>query len=415
MGRASRTKQSRTRERSREWSATAAAREAHQLRREALDLLPGHPLIRRQLRDMSHDALMTAFRTAVLSGGMDEDSAKEYALATILGGVGYAPPWSRDDPDLEQYADWLMDRHRALLERAEVLVVSPGAHAAVMAAASTLEVAETATLDRETDVPMPVGLLVLPEPTVLTNRNGSTSDIKAYGWAQADLHNNYPAHHTGLPGIWITHFMDREGPVQPEGWRQMLALARSLGHPYPRLIPDGEEGMVANGALKGRSAEEIREVSQHVTEINTALRGHTLQQPSEVGEWTSGQVVEDSLGDFTRCYMFAFWRLAAQGSTAVTPAPAGPTAATAGRPATTALGAEPAVRIVRLNTKATTASGAGTATATRTYHHRWPVRMHKVNQWYPREGEHRIIWRGPYIKGPADAPLLLTDKAYRVD
>ena len=32
--------------------------------------------------------------------------------------------------------------------------------------------------------------------------------------------------------------------------------------------------------------------------------------------------------------------------------------------------------------------------------------MHKVNQWYPREQVHRIIWRGPYIKGPDGAPLL---------
>ncbi|MGW0703342.1 hypothetical protein ACWD0A_29350 [Streptomyces sp. NPDC002867] len=51
----------------------------------------------------------------------------------------------------------------------------------------------------------------------------------------------------------------------------------------------------------------------------------------------------------------------------------------------------------------------------RTYHHRWPVRMHKVRQWYPSAQEHRLIWRGPYIKGPADAPLMLGEKIYVAD
>ncbi|MFD8474299.1 hypothetical protein ACFV2E_19925 [Streptomyces globisporus] len=51
----------------------------------------------------------------------------------------------------------------------------------------------------------------------------------------------------------------------------------------------------------------------------------------------------------------------------------------------------------------------------RVYSRRWPVRMHKVRQWYTSTQEHRLIWRGPYIKGPADAPLLMGEKAYLVD
>ena len=34
------------------------------------------------------------------------------------------------------------------------------------------------------------------------------------------------------------------------------------------------------------------------------------------------------------------------------------------------------------------------------------VRMHKVRHWYPTEQRHKIIYRGPYVKGPADKPLL---------
>ena len=40
------------------------------------------------------------------------------------------------------------------------------------------------------------------------------------------------------------------------------------------------------------------------------------------------------------------------------------------------------------------------------WNHRWVVRMHKVRQWYPSEQRHNMIYRGPYVKGPEDKPLL---------
>ncbi len=32
--------------------------------------------------------------------------------------------------------------------------------------------------------------------------------------------------------------------------------------------------------------------------------------------------------------------------------------------------------------------------------------MHKVYQWYPSLQRHKLIYRGRYIKGPADKPLI---------
>jgi hypothetical protein len=32
--------------------------------------------------------------------------------------------------------------------------------------------------------------------------------------------------------------------------------------------------------------------------------------------------------------------------------------------------------------------------------------MHKVRQWYPSLQQHKVLYRGPYIKGPADKPLM---------
>jgi hypothetical protein len=41
--------------------------------------------------------------------------------------------------------------------------------------------------------------------------------------------------------------------------------------------------------------------------------------------------------------------------------------------------------------------------------------MLKVRQWYPSTQEHRVIWRGPYSKGPPGAPLMVGEKTYVVD
>ncbi len=29
-----------------------------------------------------------------------------------------------------------------------------------------------------------------------------------------------------------------------------------------------------------------------------------------------------------------------------------------------------------------------------------------VRQWYPSKGRHKVMYRGPYMRGPADKPLL---------
>ncbi|WP_405512067.1 hypothetical protein [Streptomyces canus] len=132
----------------------------------------------------------------------------------------------------------------------------------------------------------------------------------------------------------------------------------------------------------------------------------------EIGEWDGGRV-DDPYDDFVARYMFAFSRLITQGVTAL-----GPPQTTGVRAATTSGDAsvprDPDVRVIRLAAPSPRPSDPAGETK-RVYHHRWPVRMHKVRQWYPSRQEHRVIWRGPYIKGPVDAPLMMGEKAYLTD
>lgn len=48
----------------------------------------------------------------------------------------------------------------------------------------------------------------------------------------------------------------------------------------------------------------------------------------------------------------------------------------------------------------------------RAWKHRWWVRGHFRRQWQPSKQAHEVIWIAPFIKGPADAPML--NKVYAV-
>ncbi|MER8009643.1 hypothetical protein [Streptomyces sp. NPDC094149] len=121
--------------------------------------------------------------------------------------------------------------------------------------------------------------------------------------------------------------------------------------------------------------------------------------------------MEDPYDDFVARYMFAFWRLITPGVTAASPSH---TVSDARADVGSSSPKDPDVRVIRLAAPSPRPSDAE-GEMKRMYHHRWPVRMHKVRQWYPSLQEHRVIWRGPYIKGPADAPLMMGEKAYLVD
>jgi hypothetical protein len=46
--------------------------------------------------------------------------------------------------------------------------------------------------------------------------------------------------------------------------------------------------------------------------------------------------------------------------------------------------------------------------------HRWLVRGHWRNQWYPSQDRHAPRWIAPFIKGPEDRPLVLHDHVFKV-
>ncbi|MFI9296782.1 hypothetical protein [Streptomyces gardneri] len=351
---------------------------------------------------------MTELRTVLYHSDVPEQHRDELAFAMMLGKQGMRPPWP---PGPVEAARWQLSQVLGLLADAEVLVISPAAHAAVMAAAATLEPADVGTLDKDRDIPMPAGLLVLPEPVILENRGGSLSDIRAFGWKFVTQHQILPD--AEYAGVQLTCFMDRDGPVQPESWRLAVGQARATGSPLPPLVPDGIYGLRADAALTAESSEHHAALSEEHRRLNTVLNqvaAYSALPPKE-GQWDGGRI-EDLYDDFAARYAFAFWRLAAQGLTVLGPPRESGEHGVRLRPGTDA--ADPDVRVIRLAHQIPAQRSKGDDGTSRVYHHRWTVRMHKVRQWCPSTQEHRLIWRGPYIKGPADAPFMVGEKAYAV-
>ena len=65
---------------------------------------------------------------------------------------------------------------------------------------------------------------------------------------------------------------------------------------------------------------------------------------------------------------------------------------------------DPFVTIITLRRHESTGEGSGEPA---NYSHRFIVRGHWRNQWYPSLGEHRQKWIGGYVKGPEDAELIV--------
>ncbi|MFJ1701659.1 hypothetical protein ACIOHC_43000 [Streptomyces sp. NPDC088252] len=161
------------------------------------------------------------------------------------------------------------------------------------------------------------------------NRTGSRSDTLAYGWQFTTQYQLLPT--AQYAGVRISTFMDRDGPVQPDDRRAAVAQARASGHPLPRLVPDGMYGMRGNHAITTPSEASTVLLTVKHKELQAALTQASAwraEPVADIGEWADGRV-EDPEEDFACRYMFAFWRLVAQGVTTTTStasAPVGPRA-----------------------------------------------------------------------------------------
>ncbi|MFD7161227.1 hypothetical protein ACFV9C_42045 [Kribbella sp. NPDC059898] len=347
---------------------------------------------------------------------MEEHQVKTHAVGDsdsaallLTTGLGYTEDWRPND--WVEVADTVLGDLTETMTAADLYVLSPAMRDVVVAAALSLTIDDIALLTQE-DLPALKGLLVLPEPLIVTTAKGQLGDDLAYMWdgtaglSMVDEHQRGRFRRlawTRVPAVQVTSFSDSYGPIQPDSFRDFASYAELQGTPVPPLMLDGIRCTRYDWTPTGdqRAAiEDHRRAAQAVNASSRAMADAVGWDEDNVeADYVPGSEITDVDGLFSIKFLYAFWRLCAQRITDISDAPV----KNATRAAAERAGTSPEVRVTHLRTSA---RGGNDPETGATWNHRWVVRMHKVRQWYPSEQRHKVLYRGPYIKGPEDKPLL---------
>jgi hypothetical protein len=345
-----------------------------------------------------------------LEPNLDPDSVEgarmitDSAAAFLFGGSGLSEPYPRD---LGEAARRVLDLRANDLDTATLYVLSPSMCDIVIAAAQTLTVDDITALDHD-DLPSPTGLVLLPHPLIVRVPSGDLGDDRAYVWTSPATLPTVSGAGTPVarPAVRVTGYLDNHGPVRPDSFRDMAALAAAQGTPLPLLMPNGTRTFPYRPAITDGVRTTLTEFTGHARthgerwrQIKTDAGFNENDQVDGTFEYRPRDEINDIDDMFTLRFLYAFWRLCAQKIATLDDVPAGHNA----RLLADRAGVSPDVRVATIRP---TTRGSSDQPTTTDWHHRWVVRMHKVRQWYPSEQRHRIIYRGPYVKGPADKPLL---------
>jgi hypothetical protein len=325
--------------------------------------------------------------------------------------------------DVTEWYRVRLERMHALLPNgkpypahAEAYVISPEMHNVVRAAALTVTPEDLLTVDPDTDPPTPAGLLLLP--VACRSGFGAYPALSAVGWRPETGH--VLPDRPRRSGIWVEGMSQRRDLDQLPMWAYIVAASRDAGAKPPLAVPFSHEWLLPGRVLD----DDERAALARLDRLNDLIYDRKEAQVGGSAESAEYDPARDADAAFSlAAYAFAFWRLCRQPITVTAhldgrpPDPrerrAGGTDSGEGE-----LGPVDRVRVVQLRSSHTPPApgdraGEGQAGAGGPrYHHRFPVRMHKVRQYYPSTGEHKVIWRGPYIKGPDGAPLLIGPKAH---
>jgi hypothetical protein len=204
-------------------------------------------------------------------------------------------------------------------------------------------------------------------------------------------------------GVWVEGMSLRRDIDQREMWAFVVAASRTAKVRPPLSLPFSNTWLLPGALLDSAERDALR----RAVSVNALVRD---SRGADSAEYDPAHDADFGLG----AYAFAFWRLCRQPLSVVDheQVRSRDTDGSAGRGGARGPGTVDRVRIVQLRAPHACGSEAeGPTERERRYHHRWPVRMHKVRQYYPSADKHKIIWRGPYIKGPDGAPLLIGPKA----
>ena len=253
---------------------------------------------------------------------------------------------------------------------------------------------------RPSDLPSKVGFAVFAEPiaaypAAVTRRDDVVELLAAAGGGGAELRDRADRLYADQARIVAVSWGPVDNPNWPAGGLWMSFYAASQLH-FGDIIDDPDTARRARAMLPPLTVDNEAAIAWRPD--GAPVDGYLL--PS--GDQQPGTLAWARL-------VFAAFQLAAQANLAETeqqrtPRPERRRTERAQLPARD-------VRVIRLRRGLATERDADPAAdGDREWRHRWVVRGHWRNQWYPSLADHRPKWIAPYLKGPADAPLLGGDK-----
>jgi hypothetical protein len=377
------------------WSLTGSARAARDARVAGIRYMRSSPVEREW-----HAAVLARGHQSRTAGAGSPQTARSLLFSVM----GYPPPYPAT---WGQASAMILDDEARYLAQADLYVLSPQMLAVVAAAAQTPTYRDLRLL-REDDLPGPTGLLFLPQPLRLRLPTGTIEEVQAYTWRipwRLPLPAGRGFAGTELPAVRLSAYTPA-GRANTD-FRQEV---RRLGVALPPFLLDTTWSLPLHAATAVQQHDQQR-LEAELHRLNTRYWEHETSTHAAAGgtagEYALGSAVDDDQDNtFGSRFVYAFWRMCEQRIAAITK----PESRHAARKTAARAGVPVDVRVVALRRAASPTSGPTHPSHTE-WHHQWVVRMHKVNQWYPSLGQHRVRFRGPYLKGPADKPLLGGDVA----
>jgi len=376
----------------RPWSLAGSARSARDARIAAV-------------RYLRHGAAEQRWYAAMLAHGHQAWTAAGGDPAAVraveFAVMGYPPPYLQD---WEQAAAVVLADEERGLAQADLYVLTPQMLDVVIAAAQTLDFTDLGLLT-EDDLPSPAGVVVLPRPLVTRLPTGTLQHNLAFTWRspwQIPLPERMGFQGAELPAVRMSSYL-----TPTSAHRDRVQAARAEGQSLPPLLLDTVWSLPLHpsGPVQAHDRERLE---TEIRRLNTgywekeARRATARGEDQVTGEYASGQILDEGDdGTFGSRFLYAFWRLCEQKIATQQASEPGHSA----RVAADRAGVSPEVRVIALRRAAS--PGQSTAeSGPHQWHHHWVVRMHKVRQWYPSLQQHKVIYRGPLIKGDRNKPLL---------
>jgi len=119
-----------------------------------------------------------------------------------------------------------------------------------------------------------------------------------------------------IPAVRISVYHDSYGPVRPDSFLDFAAEARAQGTPLPPLLLDAIRCVPIRCTPTTQQARDLEAFAAAARTAGQSAHKQAgtlgLDEDRVIGEYTTGEQIDDRDGTFVPRFLYAFWRLCEQ-------------------------------------------------------------------------------------------------------